>query len=118
MMLGSEYMTINSISIPNPQSGIKITYNNIEKTAQSEAGTDLAIVTRLLKRTFSFTVKCGSSWKSQFETICGLTQTTFLYQGESITVRARMDSSALEKNSEYTENTDGLWTLSIKLIEV
>ena len=116
-MLGSNYMTINSLSIPNPQ-GLKIGYNNIEKTQQSEAGTDLAIVTRLKKRTFSFSAKCTSDWKSKFETICGLTQTTLVFNGESITVRARIDSANMEKYSEYADRTDGLWTLGIKLIEV
>lgn len=117
-MLGSNYMTINSIAIPNPQGGIKIAYQNIEKTSQSEAGQDLAIVTRLKKRTFSFTVKCNSTWKSQFETICGMTQTNLVFNSETIAVRARIDSASLEKFSEYAQNTDGLWTLGIKLIEV
>lgn len=117
-MLGSEYMTINSLPIPNPQSGIKIGYANIEKTNQSEAGTDLAIVTRLQKRTISFSAKVTSEWKKRFEDICALTQTTLVMNGETITVRARLDSANLEKYSEYAQRTDGLWTLGIKLTEV
>ena len=116
-MLGSEYMTINGLPIPNP-AGLKIGYQNIEKTSQSEAGTDLAIVTRLKKRTFSFTARCASDWKDKLETICGLTQTTLVFNNENITVRARIDSANMADRSEYAARTDGLWTLGIKLIEV
>lgn len=117
-MLGNNYMTIGGLLIPNPQGGIKIGYTNIEKTNQSEAGTDLAIVTRLKKRTISFTAKVGSDWKEEYERICGLTQTQLVLDGETIDVRARIDSASLETNSEFAKNTQGLWTLGIKLIEV
>ena len=117
-MLGSNYMTIGSLSIPNPQDGISISYQNIERTAQSEAGTDLAVVTRLQKRTFSFTARVTSIWKANFETLCGYAQTTLVLNGETINVRARLCSASMQARSEYAENTDGLWTLAIQLIEV
>lgn len=117
-MLGNNYMTIGGLLIPNPQGGIKIGYTNIEKRTQSEAGTDLVIVTRLKKRTISFTAKVGSDWKAEYERLCGLTQTQLVLDGETIDVTARIDSANMEKNSEFAKNTQGLWTLGIKLIEV
>ena len=118
MALGSNYMTIGGLSIPNPQKGIKIAYNNIEKTAQSEAGTDLVLITRLMKRTFSFNAQVTSEWYAKFRTLCSASTTTLLYQSESITVRARITSAQLAQNSEFAGGTDGLWTLGIQLIEV
>lgn len=118
MALGSNYMTIGGLSIPNPKSGLKIAYNNIEKTAQSEAGTDLVLITRLMKRTFSFNAQVTSEWYSKYRTLCATSTTTLVYLGESITVRARLSSASLSKDSEYANGTDGLWTLGIQLIEV
>ena len=118
MALGSNYMTLGGLPVPNPQKGIKIAYNNIEKTAQSEAGTDLVLVTRLMKRTFSFTAQVTSAWYDNFKTICANGTSTFVYQNESITVRARLSSAQLAPNSEYADGTDGLWTLGITLTEV
>lgn len=117
-MLGNDYMTLGGLSIPNPQKGIKISFQNIEKTAQSEAGTDLAIVTRLQKRTFSFTANVTSAWLSQYRTICAQGSSTFVFMSETITVRARIESASMAVNSEYADRTDGLWTVGIKLIEV
>jgi hypothetical protein len=117
-MLGSNYMTLNGVSLPNPKDGITISYQNIERTAQSEAGTDLAVVTRLKKRTFSWTAYVTSEWKAKYETICGLTQCTFVFNSETITVRARISGATMSPDSEYADRTNGLWTLGIQLIEV
>lgn len=117
-MLGSNFMKLNGISIPNPGQGMQIAYQNIERTAQSEAGTDLAVVTRLKKRTFSWNTQVASDWKATYETICGLSQTTFVFNGETITVRARITGATMAPNSEYADRTNGLWTLAIQLIEV
>lgn len=117
-MLGSNYMTLNGVSLPNPKDGISISYQNIERTAQSEAGTDLAVVTRLKKRTFSWTAYVTSEWKAKYESICGLTQCSFVFNSETITVRARVSGATMQANSEHADRTNGLWTLGIQLIEV
>lgn len=117
-MLGNNYMTIGGLQVPNPKDGIQISFTNIEQTAQSEAGTDLAVVTRLQKRTFAFTANVTSFWKEKYLTQCGLAQTILVFNGESITVRARIESASMASDSEYVSRSQGLWTLGIKLIEV
>lgn len=117
-MLGDNYMTIGGLQVPNPKDGIQISFTNIEQTTQSEAGTDLAVVTRLQKRTFAFTANVTSFWLEKYLTLCGLAQTTLIFNSESITVRARVESASMVADSAYAANTDGLWTVGIKLIEV
>lgn len=116
-MLGSNYLTFESMSIPNPDS-FSIDYENIENVAQSEAGTDMSIVTRLQKRTFTCTFSCTSTWLSEFNTLCGLSSGTLVYLGESITCRARITNAAMQPYSEYADRTNGLWTLSVTFTEV
>lgn len=117
-MLGDNYMTLNGVSLPNPKDGITISYQNIERTAQSEAGTDLAVVTRLKKRTFSWTAYVTSEWLTTYLNICGLSQCNFVYNSETIAVRARVNGATMSPNSEYSDRTDGLWSVGIQLIEV
>lgn len=116
-MLGSNYLSFNSVSIPNPKD-FNIKFQNIETVRQSEAGTDLGIVTRLQKRTFNCSFDCTSTWLAQFKAMCSLTSGTLLYQSESITCRARITSQKLAKNSEFTARTEGLWTISVSFTEV
>lgn len=117
-MLGDNYMTLNGVSLPNPKDGIQISYQNIERTAQSEAGTDLAVVTRLQKRTFAWTAFATSAWLDKYKSICALSQCSFVFLGETITVRARISGSTMSANSEYADRTNGLWSVGIQLIEV
>lgn len=117
-MLGANYMKLGGLDLPNPPGGINITYTNIEKTAQSEAGHDLVIVTRLMKRTFAFNAQVTSKWYTNFKTLCSQGSATFVFNSESITVRPRLLSAQLAPDSEFAATTDGLWTLGIQLIEV
>ena len=117
MALGSEYLKFNSVDIPNP-SAFNIQYENIEDVVNSEAGTELAIVTRLQKRTFSCSFDCTSTWLNKFRTMCGLSSGTLVYLSESITCRARIEYATLAPNSEYTNRTDGLWTVTVSFTEV
>lgn len=116
-MLGSTYLQFNGLDIPNPTS-FNITYENLENVAQSEAGTDLAIVTRLGKRTFECTFQSTSTWLANFRTMCGLASGTLVYLSESITCRARITSATLAPNSEYAGRTDGLWIVTVSFTEV
>ena len=116
-MLGANYFKFNSLDIPNP-TAMYVDYDNIETVAQSEAGTDLAIVTRLKKRTFNCTFQCTSTWLATFKTMCGLTSGSLLFQGETITCMARINNSTLLSNSEYADRTNGLWTVTVTFTEV
>lgn len=117
MALGYKYLKFNSVDIPNPIQ-FDIMFDNIEAVAQSEAGTDLAIVTRLQKRTFTCSFQCTSTWLAEFRTMCGLSSGTLLYQGESITCRARIETANLSPYSEHVQRTDGLWTVAVSFTEV
>lgn len=117
MALGNNYLTFANKALPNPAT-FSVAYTNIESTKQSEAGYDLAIVTRLKKRAFTGSFQVTSTWLDELKTLCGLTQGTLVYRGESITVRPRISSSALLAESEYADRTDGLWTVSITFTEV
>lgn len=116
-MLGLNYLTFNNVSIPNP-TAFNISYDNVEEVAQSEAGTDLAIVVRLQKRTFECTFQCTSTWLNSFRTMCNLTSATLVYNSESIVCRARITSATLAPDSEYAARTDGLWTVTVSFTEV
>lgn len=115
-MLG-KYLKIENVVIPNPED-LSISYSNTETIKQSEAATDIGIVTRLMKRTFSFSFQCSSFWRDKLKSYCALSQTTLTYNGEAITGRLRLSSEKLLKNSEYCDRTDGLWTLSVSFIEL
>lgn len=116
-MLGNNYLTFNSVVLPNPVS-FDISFQNIETIKQSVAGTDMGIVTRLQKRTFKGTWQVSSTWLNNFKTLCALSTATLVYLNESITCRARISSQKLAKNSEYAARTDGLWTISVTFTEV
>jgi len=116
-MLGDNYLTFAGEALPNP-TAFSEAYTNIESTKQSEAGYDLAIVTRLKKRAFTGSFQVTSTWKDKLSTLCGMASGTLVFRGESITVRPRLTSSALLASTEYSERTDGLWTVSVTFTEV
>lgn len=116
-MLGDGYLTFNSVAIPNP-TNMSIQFDNLENVVESEAGTELAVVTRLQKRTFSCGCKCTSTWLSKFRTMCALSSGTLVYLNESIVCRARIEYVSLVNNSEYADRTDGLWEVTLSFTEV
>lgn len=117
MALGNNYLKFNNVYIPNPES-MTVDYENLENVAYSEAGTNLAIVTRLQKRTFSCTFNCTSTWLSNFKSMCGLSSGTLVWMGESITAMARISNAALQPYSEHASRTDGLWVVTVTFTEV
>ena len=117
MALGNNYLKFNGVDIPNPDQ-MSVDYENIENVAYSEAGTNLAIVTRLQKRTFNCTFNCTSTWLSNFKTLCGLSSATLVWQGESIEAMARISNSTLQPYSEHADRTDGLWVVTVTFTEV
>ena len=112
-MLGKRFLQINGERIPNPVPGsFKITYDPDEVIELSEAGTELGSVRRLNKRTFSGNWQLSSFWLKKFEEFCTARTVTVTYQGEEYTCRVRGYAPQLASNSEYTEGTEGLWTLN------
>ena len=117
-MLGDNYIKLNNIYLPNPQDGITIAYQNIETVGQAESGVDLVTVTRLKKKTWSWTAYATSEWLAQYEYLCGLSQCTLTLGGNTYTVRARLGQATMSPSSEYADRTEGLWSITIQLIEV
>lgn len=116
-MLGDNYLSFESISLPNP-SKMSVALTNVETTQQSQAGYDLTIVTRLQKRIFTLNYKLASDWKDQILQLCRLSEGTLAYNGEMITVKPRASAANLVEGSEYVNRTDGLWELTITFTEV
>lgn len=115
-MLGRGYVTIGNVTLPNPVD-FSISYENNETQGVSEAGTLLVSVTRLLRRNISMTCQVTSFWRDKILDLCGENSTTLVLEGETINGRLRLNTSNLERHSEYTPNTEGLWTLNVTFIE-
>lgn len=117
-MLGANYIKINNTAIFNPTSH-GVSFQNIETVGQSISGNDLVEITRLMKKTYSFSFDCSSTGYATLETYAAMRSCTVQIGTEtSFTARVRITSKKLSKNSEYAARTDGLWTVAISIIEV
>ena len=118
-MLGNNFMTFESVAIPNPDpGGFTIDYENIENEAVAEDGSTVGTVTTLQKRTFNLTITVSSKWFDRFLVLTRLTSGTLVFRGESIEAKARITSAPMIAWSQYTKRTDGLWTISISISEI
>lgn len=114
-MLG-KYLKIGDETLPNPSS-FSENFENIEEVNQSEGGTDLTSVTRLCKLNLSMSFKVSSTWKTKLIDYGKLAFLTLNYNGVDYAGRFRVESCELAEESDRTENTDGLWTLSVSFIQ-
>lgn len=117
-MLGYRYLKINGESIPNPVDGFTYQFNPDETVNLSEAGTELVRVRRLDKRTFTGTWNLTSFWLDKFAEWSCASSVSLTYQGHTYTVRMRDFKPKLAKNSEFTETSEGLWTVSPSFTEI
>lgn len=117
-MLGYRFLKINNTPIPNPYSGFKVTFTPDETINTSEAGTELVRVRRLNKRTFSGTWQLTSFWLNKFKTWSTSTTVKVTYQGNDYTCRMRGFNPTLAQDSEYSDNTDGLWIVTPTFTEI
>ena len=117
-MLGKRYLKINGEAIPNPVNGFKIQLEEDETINLSEAGTELVRVRRLDKHKFSGTWHLTSYWLKKFETWCTSNSVQLTYQGETYYCRMRDFAPMMAENSEYTETSEGLWTISPTFTEI
>lgn len=117
-MLGANYIKINSTAIFNP-TALSVSYNNVETVGQSIAGNDLVEVIRLQKRTYTCSFDVSSTGLATLENYAAMRSCTVqIGTDASFTARVRITSKKLAKYSEYAARTDGLWTVSISMIEV
>lgn len=114
MSLG-KYLTINNTLMPNPRTGTWTeALNPIESEFFTENGTRKTIPTRLDRWSWSAQFDCTSTMKNsliylskQARVTCTVRNTT--YEG---TLRIT-GAITLVENTEYTEGTDGLWTVPV-----
>lgn len=105
--------------MPVPSTPPTIRYTNNESISLSEAGTEIGVVTRLMKKTITVTWRLNSEWKNKIEEKCK-NPTSQLIFGEypEMTVRARITACQLAAQSEYAQRTMGLWSISVTFTEV
>lgn len=114
-MLG-EYLKFNGKIFPNPKTPKKNS-KAIENVSQSEAGTDLVVVVRPSKLSWSFSFDLSKAKRDLLENICKEEATTMEYMGNTYTVRVRDFSEELVEGSEWLKAIDGLYTCSVNVTE-
>lgn len=116
-MLGSNYIKVNNVPIPNP-TAVQVAFTNIETIKTSETGKDIGVVTRLEKKIYTLTMQTTSTWRDQMRTFCNLATCTFTFNGTAMTGRLRITGETLAPDSEFAARTNGLWTLTVTFTEV
>ena len=117
MSLGNNYLKINGSAIFNPTS-LQIADTNVETVKQSEDGHDLVAVTRLCKRTFTFSFTATSTGYATIKTYCEMASVTLTWNSENIVGRLRLTGAQLMENSEHVDRTNGIWSLSVTFAEI
>ena len=103
----------------------------ISNPAVSEDGHDLLNIVRTNKMIISAEFSCTSDWKAFFERVYNTLETFELWQFEpddtdlvnhggykSRTVRMEKYNASVEKQSEYTDKSTGLYTVTFELVEI
>lgn len=114
-MLG-DYLKFNNETFPNPITP-SMTSKTLENVAQSEAGTDLVVVVRPSKKSWSFKFNLSSVKRNKLEAICREESTQMYYMGTTYTVRVRDFQDKLVQGSEYVTTSEGLFECSVKVTE-
>ena len=116
-MLGKEYLTLDGKRLPNPVS-FQMSSKPVERVNESESGSTLAQVVRSSKLTLACKSNCTSMWADEIERICAQPVVVVEFRGREFYARVRDFSSNLEENSAMVNGTDGLWTVSFKVLEI
>lgn len=114
-MLGY-YLKFNGVDFPNPNTPT-MSSQAVENVSQSEAGTDLVVLVRASKKTWSFQFNLSSKMRDVLKGLTLLESVSMTYMGTSYTVRIRDYQEQLVQYSEWAANTDGLFTVSVKVME-
>ena len=114
-MLGY-YLQFNGVQFPNPKTPSR-SQKTIENVSQSEAGTDLVVVIRPSKKTWTFKFNLSPGKKAILESLCQDESTTMEYMNQTYTVRVRDYQESLVEGSEWLSSVDGLYECSVKVTE-
>lgn len=109
-------ITFDGLSLPNGE--ISDNYENIEKINKAESGRDIGTVTLLEKLTINDTIKCDGNFYEELRKKGLIPSAMATYRGRTFEARLRIGTAALEKYSEEIAGTEGLWTVSLVIIEV
>lgn len=121
-MLKDYPVKFNSEEIPEPVAWDE-NYTNVENVIQTEAGTDVVIVTRYGKLSVTAQFNCSSRWAAKFAAYRDKGEITVeLYDiktgGYGLRkMRLRKFKSSIVKNSHRTAGTNGLYEISFTLEE-
>lgn len=121
-MLKDYPVKFNSEEIPEPVAWDE-NYTNVENVIQTEAGTDVVIVTRYGKLSVTAQFNCSSRWAAKFAAYRDKGEITVeLYDiktgGYGLRkMRLREFKSSIVKNSHRTAGTNGLYEISFTLEE-
>ena len=117
-MLGNNYIKINGEAIPNPVS-LREANTNKENILITEDGFEMVDIVRLEKRAFTCRFQVSSTWKERLKTLCLASSSTVQIGSDaSFSARCRFNSAQLEKNSEFAQRTNGLWTCDVIITEL
>lgn len=114
-MLGN-YLLFDGEKFPNPITP-SMSAKTIENVNTSEAGTDLVVVVRPAKRSWSFTFNLSSRRRDIIREICKKESVTMTYMGTSYSVRVRDFTERLVSGSEWIATTEGLYEVTVKVTE-
>lgn len=114
-MLG-KYVIINNTAFPNPVAGtLAMMLNADEQVYQTEDGGEAANIRRLDRPSWTATFNCTSRLLADILDVCQDASCEVTICGQTMSGRMRLNGAyTLFKNSEYTGNTDGLWTVPVK----
>ncbi len=116
-MLG-KYIKINNTLIPNPNVGsFKESYPSLENVITTEAGTRRISVVRLNRYVWTGEFNVSSRLKATLLSYALSASVTCEINGVSKSGTLRVGDITLYPNSEYTRNTDGLWTMQLTFEE-
>lgn len=110
------YLKFNNTIFPNPVSA-SMTSKTLENVTTSESGSDLVVMIRPSKKSWSLSFNLTSKTKDILKALCLEESVTMSYMGTNYTVRVRDYQEKLVKDSEWIDRTDGLFECSVKITE-
>ena len=114
-MLGN-YLLFDNEDFPNPKTPSR-TSKSIENVSQSEAGTDLDVVVRPAKNSWSFSFDLSPEKRDILEGLTHEESTMMVYQGKTYRVRVRDFQEQTVEGSEWLSSVNGLFTCSVSVTE-
>lgn len=114
-MLGY-YLKFNGNEFPNPVT-VSMSSKTVENVSTSEDGSDLVVVVRPSKKSWSMKFNLSPAKKAILEGLCEDEATTMTYMGNSYTVRVRDFQDTLIEGSEWLSTVEGLYECSVKITE-